>query len=372
MAARSSLVLRIVLVLGVLVALGFVGLRWLRPTAEVAAVVRGTAVNQVPGSVAVTATFFMDVKTEASGRVQSSELDEGKLFKVGDPLVQIDPTDLDLQIEKLKSDYAIARRRIEIGSGMAVRLEVAREEIENVERLYELGQYSESGLKQRRRDLANLEREQQHEKVNQEATLADYENQLKLRQREREKMTVRAPFEGVVAEVFVRPGELVGSGSPVARLIATGRTVVARISEENFAGIEIGQRASVRFLGYGDHLFRATVAKKLPTAEEATQRYQVYLDVEIEQEALVPGTTGEVSIVVAERPDALIIPRRALFGDSVYRVNDGRVELRKVQVGYTSLNSVEVLSGLDEGDLVITERLDTFREGDRVRVLRDA
>ena len=82
---------------------------------------------------------------------------------------------------------------------------------------------------------------------------------------------------------------------------------------------------------------------------------------------LVPGITGEVTIIIAERDNALLIPRRALVGEFVYVVDGSKVVLRKVVKGYESLNLVEITSGLNIGDLVIAEQQDRFREGERVR-----
>ena len=81
----------------------------------------------------------------------------------------------------------------------------------------------------------------------------------------------------------------------------------------------------------------------------------------------MPGITGEVSIDVGEHEKALIVPRRAVQGHSLYAVVNSRVELRKVELGYVSLNAVEVLSGVKEGEQVIVEQLDRFRPGDHVR-----
>jgi multidrug efflux pump subunit AcrA (membrane-fusion protein) len=95
----------------------------------------------------------------------------------------------------------------------------------------------------------------------------------------------------------------------------------------------------------------------------------VWLDVEAEPEMLRPGSTGEVTITVDSHPDAIVIPRRALFGgDNVWVVKNGRVERRKVTIGYDSaLNVVEILKGLDVGEYIIVDRLDEFHEGQRVR-----
>jgi RND family efflux transporter MFP subunit len=185
--------------------------------------------------------------------------------------------------------------------------------------------------------------------------------------RDRDKMTITAPFDGVVSKVLARPGALIDIGTPIAVLISTNRTVVARISEEDFAGIRLGQKASVRFLGYGDELHRASVSKILPTADPDTQRYEVFLNVDFPVELLIPGLTGEVSIVVGEHENALIVPRRALFGNSLFVVKNGVVRLRQVAVGYIGLNEAEILAGVEEGERVIVDEIDRFRDGDHVR-----
>jgi RND family efflux transporter MFP subunit len=181
-------------------------------------------------------------------------------------------------------------------------------------------------------------------------------------------MTIIAPFDGVISAVgAARPGDLIGPNWPLAKIISASRTVEAKISEENFADLRIGQRASVRFLPYGAALFEANIVKILPTSDPETQRYIVHLDVKIAPDQLVPGITGEVSIVVGERMAKANVPRRALFGNNLYVVKDGRVELRQVEVGFTSLTTVEVLNGVAEGDEVIIDEIDRFRNGDRVR-----
>jgi RND family efflux transporter MFP subunit len=353
----------------VLVLIALVG-GWLyfnRPVAKVVQVVRGTAVNAVPGSVTVDAEYQMDLKSEVGGRIIKSELDEGKHVNEGDFLIQLDTGDLKLDIEKTQSDYDAFKNRIAVGSQIQLQLDSARADLANSERLLKLGGMSETDLDKERRSVQQIEQQLKLEQVANQNENDTYENTLKVKNRELEKMTIKAPFDGVVSQVLARPGDLISESAPIATVISTSRTVVARISEENFAGIRIGQKAVVRFLTYGDETYPATVNKILPTADPATQRYEVFLKTDLPLEKLVPGLTGEVSITVGEHANALIVPRRALLGDSLFVVKDGRVRLRKVSVGYVGLNVVEVTSGVDEGEEVITEELDTFRPGDRVR-----
>ncbi len=337
-----------------------------RPEATTRAAWRGKAVRAVPGSIIVTAEYQMNLKSEVGGRVVASELDPGAEFGAFDFLVQIDSTDLELEIQRIENDYEAAKAKIEVGSAIELDLATAKESLAAAFRLMKSGNMSETAYRQQEREVQQIEQKLKRETVDQQQALATYENTLALRRRELAKMTISAPFECVVSEVYARPGDLIGSNSPIALLISTSRTVEARISEENFSNIRLGQTASVRLLGYGNEQFNAKVSKILPAADAQTRRYTIHLDVAIDQTRLVPGLTGEVSIITAERDNTVLIPRRALIGDKVMVVVDGVVEVRTVEKGYESLNEVEILSGLESGDLVITEELDLFRDGERV------
>jgi RND family efflux transporter MFP subunit len=342
-------------------------LHFTRPVAQVQPVTSGRAINAVPGSVTVFAEYEMELKSEIGGRVLRSILDPGLQVKEGDFLVQLDTGDLDLEIERIESEYAAHRSRLKVGTPTKLELQTAREELANHERLFKLGNFSETQVVQQERLVRAIEQRLEQEAVANQLVTDTFENTLKVKRRQREKMTVTAPFNGVVSLVHARPGDLISGGAPIATLISTNRTVEAKISEENFAGLEIGQRAAVRFLGYGDELYNATIAKILPTADPETQRYIIHLDVALALDKLVPGLTGEVSIIVGERDAAAIIPRRALRGNEVFVVTGGRVELRSVKVGYIALNMAEITEGLAEGEQVIVEELDLYRPGMRVR-----
>ena len=357
----------------VLIAVGaFVFLTGNRSEAITRAAWRGKAVRAVPGSIIVTAEYEMNLKSEVGGRVVASELDPGAAFGAFDFLVQIDSSDLELEIERIENDYQAAEARIEVGSDLELDLATAKESLAAAARLVQSGNMSETAYRQQERGVLQIEQKLKRENVSNEQLLATFKNTLALKRRELAKMTVTAPFECVVSEVYARPGDLIGSNSPIALLISTSRTVEARISEENFSNIRLGQQASVRLLGYGREQFNAKVSKILPAADAETRRYTVHLDVEIDQSRLVPGLTGEVSIITAERENTVIIPRRALIGDKVMVVVDGKVDVRSVEKGYESLNEVEILAGLESGDLVITEELDLFREGDAVTTVEES
>jgi RND family efflux transporter MFP subunit len=340
----------------------------LRPVALVVAASRGTAVRNVTGSVEVKAEFANELKSEVGGRVAESMLDVGKRVFRGDLLVLLDPGDVDLEIDRIKTEITAARRKVELGSTLRADVLNARDTFSVLERQAAAGAYPQVELEKQRRSMQQLEQRMELDEVNLKLALETLENQLRSKEREKAKMTITAPADGVVTAVYARVGDLIGGNSPIATVIATTRTVEAKLSEENFAAVKVGQKASVRFLTFGADQYNATVTKILPSADAQTQRYTAFLEVALpEGRTLAPGLTGEVSIVISERANAVIIPRRALVGDYAYVANGGQLERRRIEKGYESLNQVEILKGIAVDDLVVVEQLDRFRDGERVR-----
>jgi RND family efflux transporter MFP subunit len=368
---RSLLWLKVLVVLAVLAAAAVVLSRYLRPTAKVELVISGDAVDAEPGSLTVKEKYSMQMKSGVSGRVLNKDykLDSGMAVKEGDLLVHLDTGDVEIAIEQVQAEYEAAKQRIALGSADKYLLETAQSDFTNTERLFKMGQVSDSEYQKAHRAVETIMQRQAQEKVRDEEDLKTDENTLKSKHREMEKMTITAPFDGVVSLVNAHPGDLIEAGAPIVTLITTDRVVEAKISEENFANIKEGQNATVTFLPYGEWLYHGVVTKILPTADPETQRHLVDIRVtDIEANKLVPGITGEVTIEVGRRHANAIIPRRAILNENVYVVKDGKVELRPVKKGYVWLTGAEVLSGLEPGEQVIVEDLDSFRDGDSVNV----
>ena len=370
MASKSPrLALKLFVAMAILAAAGLALIYALRSVATVAIVYRSKAVDSVPGSVTVQAEYEMDLKSEYPGRIVRSELEPGKPVKTGDFLVQIDTSKLELDIEKTANDLDAQKKKVAIGSSLEGDLENARDDLAEKERLFKAGGLAEIDAVKARRFTKQVEQHRDLDKVEREQTLAGLDNSLKTERLQLARMTITAPFDGKVAQVIAHPGDNIGTDAPIAHLIASKRLVEAKISEEKFANIKEGQKATVRILTYGDSQYPATVSKILPSADPATQRYIVYLTVDIAPEKLVPGITGEVVIDVGEHEKTLLVPRRALYGRRLLVVKNGRVESRTPEVGYVSLNEVEILSGVSEGEAVIVDQIERFRPGDSVRTV---
>jgi RND family efflux transporter MFP subunit len=339
----------------------------------VKAVNRDMAVDAVTGSVVVHAEGgFKELKSEAPGKVVQANLKPGSHFKKGDVLVQLDTTEIDRQMAEAKRKYEFEKARARIVLDNNPEKIVAQERLDTAKRLFQLGSSSEEEVRTLQRALDAIETRLKLTVIDDEKGDADYKVAMENLALLREKMQVVAPFDGTIHNdgALTWEGALINAGQPVALVFSRTRVVVAKISEESFGRVKVGQSARIRLLTYGSQNFDATVTELLPAADDA-QRFTVHLEVKAAAEELKPLSTGEVTITVAQRPDQLMILRRSVFdSNKVYVVKDGRVERRTLEIGFVALNVVEVRKGLEEGDLVIVDQLETFRDGQRVRIVR--
>jgi RND family efflux transporter MFP subunit len=325
----------------------------------------------IPGTVTVRSKQETQLKSDVGGRVAESFLEIGVPVMEGEILVQLDTGDIEIELNRLKNELDAIKRKIEVGSQTRYNLIDAQEKLEGSERLFTRGSLSEAEFEKQKRNVQQIQDRIALEELQNQQQLDKLENQLMVSERQKGKMTIRAPIDCIIADVFAFRGDLIGGGAPIAAIISPVKVVEARISQEDMAGLTIGQKSSVRFLGYGDELYNAEVVKILPVADADTQRYVVHLGVEVDPDRLIPGITGEVGIVLDQRENAIVIPRRSLIGDEVYIVNDGVVEVRTVTRGFVGLNNVEIVEGIAEGEWVVTSNYDRLRSGDRIRISED-
>jgi len=370
---NSRFALRLLVTLLVLGGLGVLAWRWLQPVAIVEPVVSGLALDAKPGSVTVTEAYALELKTDLPGRLVKKDfnLDPGEKVKAGQVLAQLDATDIQLAMDKDRIDYAATKERYKTDHSTELALESLHADLENFRRQQQQGSYPATEMAKREREAKIAELKADLEKIDHTQTLATFENSLKSEQHKLDQTTLRAPFDAVVSAVYKHPGDLIGQGDSIATLITTENVVVGKISEEDFANIRKGEKASVMFLTYSNWVYNGTVVKILPTADPETQRHVIHIHVDdITPDKLVPGINGEVSVVVGEHHAKAIVPRRALFslnGDNVYVVKDGRVERRPVKKDYSWLTGVEIVEGLEPGEHVIVDGLEEFHDGQRVR-----
>lgn len=173
---------------------------------------------------------------------------------------------------------------------------------------------------------------------------------------------IEAPFTGVVLENRAGVGEGVQPGQPV--IVIADLSVLeirATATEQDLPLLEVGQRAEVFFDAAPDATPTATVARIVPQRAEGDRAlFPVYIALANLPGDLAIGMTADASIVVDERSDVLVLPRELVTvgGDGTAAIEvwvDGAAKTRIVEVGLRGDSTVEIVSGLSEGDEVVAE-----------------
>ncbi len=186
---------------------------------------------------------------------------------------------------------------------------------------------------------------------------------------------IRAPFDALVVTRNIKLAQYVTPGTTLFR-ISDFTPLLCRIEvpEKDLPRIQIGQPAHLRVEAYPGDRFSAQVARLRPTVDAATGTFTATLEVDGENK-LRPGMFASVYLQTDTREGALVIPRDALvldsLGDTVYVKNDDVAERREVRLGLRSEDTVEVLEGLVEGDLLIVVGQDGLADGTPVSVIGD-
>ena len=188
-----------------------------------------------------------------------------------------------------------------------------------------------------------------------------------------EPSPVRAPTTGTVTAHFVDPGYVAATTTAIAEIASLDDLdVVVSVPERYAASIGVGSAAELRFGALGNRTFQARARSADPVLDPATRSKRVFFRLPSGIAGIQSGMFAEVTLVLSRSSTALLVPVDAIVRrggqDVVYVVADGVASERSVRVGLFADSDAEVLSGLEEGELVIVRGQNLIRDGSRVTV----
>ena len=264
---------------------------------------------------------------------------------------------LRVQLGLLSSRSELARREVDLAEQDLVRVRDARGRGAALPREVDA---AEQAVLSARRGLLLIEEIEGTLPAQIRATEAERERLVSARslaQSQVERCRVRAPYDGVVADVLVEVGEQVSPGMPVVRMFDPDRVEVPlRIPASARGRVAVGDDVVVARAG--DSTSETTqILRVAPEDDPATRTMTVFADVHGLEAGFVPGTflTGEVAESIAR--SRTIVPRRAVRNQRVMLIEDGRIRMMPITVAFP-LNDSRPESGLSDRQwLAIEERL---------------
>lgn len=340
----------------------------------------------------------VDVGSTVTGRVAQVRVMEGTQVRQGDVLVQLESDELRAALAQAVAAERQAKARLEglrstgRTAAQAARaqadasLQAASASLARVQQLVAEGFYSPAQLDEARRAVDVARAQQLGAQAQLQATadagteVAQAQAQWALAQAATvaaqarlAQTTLVAPADARVLVREVEPGQIVQPGKALLSLALAGPTqLVAQVDERFLEQLQLGQPAWVVADAFAGQRFAARVLSIAPAVDAQRGAIEVKFSIEQTPAFLREDMTLSVEVETARRERTLVLPQAALRGPaggdqaSVLVLQDGRAQVRNVRLGLRTLDAVEVLDGLKDGDTVLRGHA-SLQGGQRVR-----
>jgi len=251
-------------------------------------------------------------------RIKTISVDAGDRVVKGQTLVTLDRANIDqlrINLEQIEREYKRAVQLLEIGGGTQQAVDQLKAQLD--------------------------------------AARSQYDNLF-------ENTVLTSPITGVVTARNYDPGDMtgnlpvltVGQLSPVVK-------VLIGISENDMSLVKKGMAVSVALDAFPDETFEGTVNRIYPTVDTNTRTFQAEVRISNPGERIKPGMFARVSFDMGSKhnvvvPDRAVVKQTGSGNKYVYVYSNGRVAFKKVELGQRLGDSYELLSGINDGDTVVT------------------
>ncbi len=330
----------------------------------------GTIRDTVSGNVKVLAGKTYDLKSRVQGIVSyvaMQPLDKSVFVDYNQTVLQFEITDLNRSLNQALMAKSYFVKRIEKGSSLALHVEIEEEDLKSLTSLSKADKISLSELDRKRNLVERLRTQLEHEIISNDEGLVNHSINIDNLRSQINKMTINSPIKGQLIMSNVNQGDLIFPGHHIGTIISSNRIIEASLNEEDFSGLSEGLPAGISLFAFGNTIFDANISRFSTSVNPSTGRRIVYLEITDKTIAISPGASGRVEIIKSEKKNSKLLPRKALIGNSVFVVQNNKVEIREVLIGAKNLEMVEILEGVSSEDLVVIETPHLLSDGQSIQ-----
>lgn len=295
------------------------------PTSVETATVSG---KPLTASISAVGTLRADesviIRPELPGRIEEIHFDEGQRVAKGDPLFSLDASLIEAELREAEANLALSQSSNDRAQDLIGRKLIAQADYDNARSRLAVDQARLSSARTR---LA--------------------------------KTVIEAPFDGVVGLRHVSPGDYVEVAQELVNIVNLNPIKVDfRVPETELSQLAPGQAIEIRLDAFPGESFRGEVIAIDPQIDVSGRNVLLRAEVPNPELKLRPGLFARLSLELEQREDALLVPEQALWpqGDQqfVFRVEEGQAKLVQVETGIRRAGQVEIVSGLEAGDQIVT------------------
>ena len=334
-------------------------------TVEIATVARGAVAQQLVVVGNLIGDTTVSVVPRVAGRMQEIYVRLGDQVSRGQRIAKIEDFELQEQIKQQEAaqevsqatirqreaDLQLAETNAERSRNLFARQLLPKQTLDDTEARYQAAQAQ--------LDLARAQSTQSNARL----------EELRINMT---NTVIVSPVNGFIARRSADPGAFVGQNAPVVEVVDIGRVrLVANIVEKDLSQIQAGDDTRVEVDAYPGEVFSGRIARVSPVLDPATRTASMEIEIPNPGFRLKPGMYARVSITTEERQEALVVPSEAVIDLGGRRgvfvaADDNTVMYRPVTVGIEEQVQIEILTGLAEGDRVVTTGARAVRDGDQV------
>ncbi len=293
--------------------------------------------NQITVTGTITANEDIELRSEVSGIIQRIHFKEGSRVKKGDLLVSLDHEELSAELEKLR----------------------------HTQKLYRDSEYRQKQLLEREA-ISQEEYEQALTELN------TVTSDIKVVQSQYNKTKIRAPFNGVIGLRHVSEGSYLTPSDPIANLYNINPVKIEFAIPEKYSGkVNVGDKVVFTTEAL-DTLKSGTIYAIEPRVDNETRTLRMRATSSNNDRTLLPGQFARIQLIFNTIDEALMVPTEAvvpeLGGHKVFANRNGEVVSLPVKIGIRTESEIEIVSGLQSRDTVITSGILQIRPGSAVEV----
>jgi len=327
------------------------------------------------------------IKAEVEGVVNKINVKESQHVKKGDFLIELDDKKYMLEVDSAEasrlsklSELLLEKKfsGTENASADYDRKKISKiiEQFENTKKLYQKGLISREKYEdaQKEYEMVLIESGEKKDEIMAAAKgLTQAEVNVKKAKMNLQKTKILAPFQGIICDIQVSPGEHVTSGRELFTLVDISRiNVHARVLESEIGKMKVGREVDLRFSAYPGKVFKGRVKAISPIVNAEDKTCKVIIDVANPEEEIKPGMYAEVEIAAEIYENRLLIPQEAVLVRSgrklVFIYDDGLAKWRYIETGLENEDYAEVLDNVKEGELVLVDGHFTLSHDARVKI----
>ena len=336
------------------------------PTVEISKVRLGPLNEKVFLVGALKPVAQVDVVSKMTGRIDQLNAEIGDWVRKGTLIAKVDEDEVRQQVNRAAAALEVAKASL---SQKETDLEILKKELDRTVELHENQLIP-------RRDLDTAEARYRgaiaQEKLA-EAQIDQAQAELRELRVRLDNTRILAPISGLVGKRHLDNGALVNPSMPVVSLVDLS-TMVMEINapEKDLVKIRAGLEANIVLDAYPEQKFKGRVIRLSPILDPATRTGSVEIEVPNPKMMLKAEMFARVELDLGTRHNTLLVPREALVSHDqqrgVFKLQDDIARFQPVDAGVTQGGDVEVISGLKEGEAVITLGVNLVKNGDKVQL----